>query len=206
MSTNNAIRKSSTGRTRRIGEVKTTSSVSVNTGKGSKAASNSGNRSDIAQKAAQAVLERFFAGGRKLMSVNGLFYHYRKGVWQSVDEQWLRGKVLRAFNGLTTKGGISSANVMTNALQVLRARQARRRIRLVCRVPRDTSSTARTAKSGLARMGASISGRMTPAVTLTIRLRQNTTQERPARYTTRRYWKYSPTTRTPKPCAGIGMS
>ena len=137
MSTNNAIRKSSTGRSRRIGAVKTTSSVSVNTGKGSKAASNSGNRSDIAQKAAQAVLDRFFAGGQKLMSINGQFHHYRKGVWQSVDEQWLRGKILRVLKGLTVAGRISSVSVMTNALQVLRARQARRDN------PFDMSSTTR---------------------------------------------------------------
>ena len=109
-------------RTRRTKLANPTSRKAANAGR----SVNSSVPRDIAMKVAKLVLDKSFNGGGTLMTVNGLFYHYRDGVWQIPDEQWLRGRILRVLKEVRDTGQISSVSLMNNALEVLRARQARR--------------------------------------------------------------------------------
>ena len=70
-------------RTRRTKLANPTSRKAANAGR----SVNSSVPRDIAMKVAKLVLDKSFNGGGTLMTVNGLFYHYRDGVWQTPDEQ-----------------------------------------------------------------------------------------------------------------------
>jgi putative DNA primase/helicase len=80
----------------------------------------------IADRLATATLKTYFKGGKHLLRTNGQFLCRSTGFWQRIDEDWLKGRILKAARQLPAAGASISPTIISEALDIIRIQQARR--------------------------------------------------------------------------------
>ena len=84
-----------------------------------------GERSDPAEVVLPMLLDRHFAGGKRLtFGTDGRFWHYSGKLWQPISEQWINGRILETLQTSPVQKGVSSASLLRQVRTLLEAKLA----------------------------------------------------------------------------------
>ena len=80
---------------------------------------------DVGRLVAQKMLDRFYAGGKKLVAVSGQLMAYKHGFWQPLDRQVVERKILELLPSIPGVGKVKHATLKGEVVDLLMTLQAR---------------------------------------------------------------------------------